>query len=466
MSNEIKIIGLNGIPLIKTGDNISDIIIKGLEDNKITLEDGDIIVIAQTIISKSRGRIINLKNIQPSKEAFKIFEKLKPKTKEHGIPLKSPELIQTILNESNQILKVEHVIITETIHGFVCANAGIDKSNVEGEYNVALLPKDSDEDAQIIRKDLKEKTNKEVAIIISDSFGRPFRIGAVGVAVGVAGIPSILDRRGEKDLFGYELQSTIVGQIDNLASAAQLIMGEANEGIPIIIIKGYSFNKSEKASINSIIRQKEIDLFRKKDDLINILKRRRSYKLEFEDREVDYGIIKECIDVARWAPNAHNNQCWRYIILEKNNEIRKNLIEHMNNKLIEDLKNDQKSEKYIEKKINKTKTNFLGAPYLVLLCLDTTDLEEYPDEDRNQKEFLMGVQSISASITSFLLILEMKNLAACWYCAPLFAEKIVKKELNLPDSFIPMAFITIGYPKRTVIPPSRKEVNEIIYKLK
>jgi len=194
MKNKIDLIGLKGIPLIQPGDDISQIILEALKSNKLNLEDGDILIIAQTIISKSNGRIRNLKSIIPSKRAMEIYEIITPNAKSKGIPIKSPELIQAILEESNEILKKEHVLITETRHGFVCANAGVDQSNVKGEYNITLLPQNPDNDANEIRKALKKNTKKNVAIIISDSFGRPFRVGAVGVALGISGINAVLDK--------------------------------------------------------------------------------------------------------------------------------------------------------------------------------------------------------------------------------------------------------------------------------
>ena len=466
LKNQIQIFGLRDIPLIKEGDKVSKIIIDALEKNGLILKDRDIFVIAQSLISKSKGRIRDLTDIEPSERALDLYEDITPKARNQGIPIKDPKLIQAILDESKQIIRAEHVLITETNHGFICADAGIDKSNVEGERNVTLLPKNPDEDAEMIRKILKSKYKKDIAIIISDSFGRAFRVGAVGVAIGVSGINPILDKRGEKDLFGYELQSTIIGQVDNLASAAQLVMGEADEGIPIVLIKGYNFELNENARIKPIIRKKEIDLFLENESgkLIKFLKNRRSYKLPFENKIVDKKIIEECIELAGWAPNAHNGQFWKYCIIEKGN-FRKKLLDKMNEKLRDDLLNNGKSEVFINAKINKTRINFLEAPILILLCLDTTDLEQYPDTERMQNEFILGVQSISTSATYLLLAFEMKKLAACWYCAPLFAKEIVKKTLKLPISYVPMAFFTVGYPIKEVKAPKRKELREIIHKL-
>ncbi|MEJ2294183.1 MAG: coenzyme F420-0:L-glutamate ligase, partial [Candidatus Lokiarchaeota archaeon] len=222
--SEIKLIGIKNIPFIKKGDNIADLIMKSLRSDNITLNEGDVLVIAQSIVSKSQGYVKTLKEITPSRRAYQIYEDLTEKTLDSEVSTKSPELIQAIIDESKEIIKTEHVIIVETKHGFICANAGIDKSNVE-QGNITLLPRDSDNEANKIRIKLKRLTNQNVAIIVSDSFGRPFRRGAVGVAVGISGIDALLDKRGCKDFYGRTLETTIVGQVDNLASAAQLMMG-------------------------------------------------------------------------------------------------------------------------------------------------------------------------------------------------------------------------------------------------
>ncbi len=467
MNENINIIGIKDIPLIKTGDDLPSIILNALKRNNLTLESGDILVIAQTIVSKSLGRILNLDNIKPSQEALKIYEKMAPLTRESGLPIKSPELIQAILDESKQVLKSEHVMVVETHQGFVCANAGIDQSNVGGKNSISLLPIDSDKEAKKIRNSLQQLTGKKIAIIISDSFGRAFRIGAIGVALGVSGLSPILDKRGKHDLFGKELQSTIIGQIDNLASSAQLIMGEADEGLPVVLIRGYEYDIDDNASIKQILRTKELDLFREEGVTMSfeeILRSRRSYKFKFSNRKVDKVLIKESIELACWAPNAHNSQLWRYIIMEQGNS-RKSLIDNMNRKLKDDLLRDGKTEDFIRKKSEKTRTSFLSSPYLILLCLDTRELEKYSDSERERNEYIMGVQSVSASATYLLLAFEIKGLAACWYCAPLFAKDIIKDTLNLPNSFIPMAFFTVGYSTKDSPKPNRKDLKDIIIKV-
>ncbi|TXT53526.1 MAG: Coenzyme F420:L-glutamate ligase [Promethearchaeota archaeon] len=467
MKNRIELIGLENIPKIKKGDSIPHIISKSLKDLDLELQDGDILLIAQSIISKSLGRVRDLTKIKPSKKAMKLYHQMKKEAIKESIPEKSPELIELILKESEEILQSEHVFIVETKYGFICANAGIDKSNIEGKNSVTLLPEDPDLEARNIREELEKQSKKEIAVIITDSFGRPFRIGSVGVAIGISGISALLDRRGGYDLYGKELQTTIVGHVDNLASAAQLMMGEGDEGLPIVLLRGYEFEKEEGISIQSIFREKETDLFRmtQKNLIESALRERRSYKLTFGDRNVDKELIKKCINLSRWAPSAHNKQQWRYIILGKE-KIRQDLIDEMNEKLKEDLREDGKSEDFIQRKIEKTRSNFLKAPYLILLCLDEEDLESYGDQERDENEFIMGIQSVSASATYLLLAFEAYELAACWYCAPLFAKGLIKKVLNLPNSFVPMAFFTVGHPLNIQKAPNRKDLDQIIYDIK
>jgi coenzyme F420-0:L-glutamate ligase/coenzyme F420-1:gamma-L-glutamate ligase len=462
MKDEIKIIGLKGIPLIEPGDCLDDIILTALKENNVTLNDGDIILIAQSIVSKSLGLIKDLKDVKPSQKAVDLYNEMLPFMIKHEIPVKNPELIQVILDESKSIIKARQTLIVETKQGFICANAGVDKSNVRGDSKVTLLPEDSDKEAEKIRTNLEKKAQKNVAVIITDSFGRAFRVGAVGVAVGLSGISALLDKRGSVDLYGKELKSTIVAQVDNLASTAQLLMGESNEGIPVVLIRGYKFERKEHESIQKINREKDVDLFRTSTQQLNtidILKSRRSYKSKFQDKDVDMKHILESIEIARWAPSAHNNQPWRYVIF-KRGKFREDLIDQMNQKLREDLTEEGVSDELICNKIQKTRVNFIEAPYLILLCIDNSENLKY---DHN--EFLMKMQSASASATYLLLAFHTKGLSACWYCAPLFTQEIIRKYLSLPKTFIPIAFFTVGYPTRKQKVPLRKKLNEVLYEV-
>lgn len=250
--NAIQIIGIRGIPIIKVGDNIAQLICAFAEKQGTPVENGDIIVITHVIVSRAEGRIIDLDKVTPSEFARTIAEV-------HG---KDPALIETVLRESKSIRRMgDGKLITETKQGFVCANSGIDKSNVVGETIVALLPEDSDNSAAKIRQEIRRLTDSDVAVIISDTHGRPLREGEINIAIGVAGIKPIRDRRGEKDLFGYVLKVKRTAVADELASTAELVIGQAQEAIPVAIIRGYNYQKSEDAKATDLIRSKEKDLF-------------------------------------------------------------------------------------------------------------------------------------------------------------------------------------------------------------
>lgn len=247
---------LPGIPLVKPGDDLATLILEAIKREDLTLADGDILIVAQKIVSKSEGRSINLEDVIPSPEAIDLAQRID----------KDARLIELILQESKSILRAQQgVIIVEHRLGFVCANAGIDHSNVCGldrsEQRVLLLPENPDASAARLRKSLEEKCDVSLGVLIIDSHGRSWRMGTAGVAIGLSGLPGLVDLRGEPDLFGYTLQITQVGAADELASAASLVMGQAAEGTPVVHARGFPYGLRE-GGLNELIRPKEQDLFR------------------------------------------------------------------------------------------------------------------------------------------------------------------------------------------------------------
>ncbi|MGP3667545.1 MAG: coenzyme F420-0:L-glutamate ligase [Candidatus Bathyarchaeota archaeon] len=254
MNNDrLEIIGVKGIPIIKPGDDIAEIVCDAIKKQGLKLEDNDILVISQTIVSKAEGLIFTLKKIKPSVQAKIISE----------LTSKPAEIVEVILRESKRIIRLRGKnLITQTKHGFICANSGVDVSNVSGGDSVTTLPRDPDESARKIRNKIKKLTDRDVAVIISDTSGRPLRMGQVNIAIGVSGLNPILDRRGEKDLFGYTLKVKQIAIADELASAAELIIGEADEGVPVAIIKGYTkYVKNNNAKASILARPIKQDLF-------------------------------------------------------------------------------------------------------------------------------------------------------------------------------------------------------------
>lgn len=249
----VKIIAVESLPLFKEGDNIGQFICDAAEKQKTPIQENDVIVVTHVAVSKVEGNVVNLDEVVPSDRALEIAAKV----------FKDPAMVEVILRETKEIVRMgPNSLITETRNGIVSANAGVDRSNVKGDRNVALLPVNPDASAQNIRREIKERTGKNVAVIVSDTHGRPLRMGEINIAIGIAGIKPIRDRRGEKDLFGYVLHVKQTCIADELASAAELVIGQASEGIPAAIIRGYKYQALENASAKNLTRPKEKDMFR------------------------------------------------------------------------------------------------------------------------------------------------------------------------------------------------------------
>jgi coenzyme F420-0:L-glutamate ligase/coenzyme F420-1:gamma-L-glutamate ligase len=244
---------LEGIPLIQEGDDLARLITDALERHGIQLERGDILVLAQKIISKAEGRRVFLGTVKPSNQANELAEQTE----------KDARLVQLILDESAEILRARiGLIVVEHRLGFVSANAGIDHSNVdEQEGWVLLLPKDPDTSADKLRNRFEEASGERLGVLIIDSHGRAWREGTVGVAIGVSGLPGVVDLRGRRDLFGRELRATTVGAADELAAAASIVMGQAGEGFPVVHVRGFPYPLRE-GRLRELLRAKEGDEFR------------------------------------------------------------------------------------------------------------------------------------------------------------------------------------------------------------
>lgn len=242
----LELIGVEGLPEVRPGDDLGELIA-----SRSRLERGDVLVVAQKVVSKSEGRLINFRSIRASDEAKRIASRL--------VASPDPRIVQVILDESVRVLRSERVLITETRHGFVCANSGVDHSNVPSSDELALLPHDPDASADRLRERLLELTGVEVGVIVSDTFGRPWRLGIVNVALGVAGLPAVIDLRGSPDDDGKELQATVLAIADDIAAAAGLVMGKTNRA-PVVIVRGLAWKGTGTG--RDLIRPEAEDLFR------------------------------------------------------------------------------------------------------------------------------------------------------------------------------------------------------------
>ena len=255
MVGQINIIALEGVPLVHPGDDLVEIIINALTLSNECLKNDDVLVVAQKIISKAEGRIVALDSVSPSERAEKLAIELG----------KDPRQIELVLQESREIVRSKPgVVIVEQNLGLVMANAGIDRSNVvqqsEQEY-VLLLPVDPDASSNRLREKINKRLGVKVGIIINDSIGRAWRIGTTGHAIGVAGLPAVIDLRGEKDMFGKELLVSEQAVADELASAASLLQGQASEAVPIVVVRGFKSNATNQTA-KALIRERDMDMFR------------------------------------------------------------------------------------------------------------------------------------------------------------------------------------------------------------
>jgi coenzyme F420-0:L-glutamate ligase/coenzyme F420-1:gamma-L-glutamate ligase len=251
----LALLPVKGLPLIGEGDPLADLVVEALGAAGEGFLAGDVLVLAQKIVSKAEGRVVRLDDVTPSADAQQLAAGTE----------KDPRLVELILRESREVLRTRSgLIVVEDRRGFVCANAGIDRSNIEqhdrGE-EVALLPADADASARRIRERLRELTGLAVPVVINDSHGRAWREGTVGVAIGLAGMTAVWDRRGEVDLTGYTLQHTVIGLADEIAAAASLLMGPAAEGVPAVVIRGLNVPAGDGRA-RDLQRPRELDLFR------------------------------------------------------------------------------------------------------------------------------------------------------------------------------------------------------------
>ena len=252
MAEPISIAPVTGLPLIKEGDDLSALILASLAQQDVTLIDGDVLVLAQKIVSKSEGRQVELASVKPSDKALSLAKEVD----------KDPRIVELILSESEEVVRhTKGVLIVAHKLGFVHANAGIDQSNVEGNDTVLLLPKDSDKSARDLRNQIEAATDKTIGVVIADSFGRAWRKGTVGVAIGASGVDTLLDERGKQDLVGRDLEITEIGRADELAAAAGLAMGQAGEGIPVALVRGLKTVDAQEG-VGKLLRAKNEDLFR------------------------------------------------------------------------------------------------------------------------------------------------------------------------------------------------------------
>ena len=252
MVPQITVIGITGIPEVNEGDDLAPLIFDAAQAQGTPLEANDVVVVTQKIVSKAEGAVVDLRDVEPSPLAEEFARQYD----------KDPRHVEVVLRETRRIVRMDRgILIVESKHGFICANAGVDASNVPGEEKVSLLPKDPDGSAHRLRIGLMDRVGSPLAVIISDTFGRPWRMGNTDVAIGVAGINPLRDYRGETDPYGYSLRVSVAAIADQIASAAELVAGKTSQ-VPVAITRGYPHSPDEVATVKPLLREASLDLFR------------------------------------------------------------------------------------------------------------------------------------------------------------------------------------------------------------
>jgi coenzyme F420-0:L-glutamate ligase/coenzyme F420-1:gamma-L-glutamate ligase len=446
---------LSGVPMVKPGDDLAGIILGALAASNETLRDGDVLVIAQKIVSKAQDRFVRLDTVTPSADAERLAREVN----------KDARLVDLILRESTEVVRHRRdVLIVAHRLGLVMANAGIDQSNVDQGVNddtALLLPENPDATCAELRAALRAHTGAEVAIIINDSHGRAFRNGTVGVAIGASGLAALADLRGAPDLYGRRLLSTEVALADEIASAASLLMGQASEGRPIVLARGVLHAPAEGAAAD-LVRPKKIDLFRAapRPSTSELLARRRSIR-RYTQAPVSDDVIKQVLEAAINAPSAHNRQPWRFAVL-KDAAAKERLARAMGERLREDRGRDGDASEQIEQDVARSFARITAAPVAIVVSLTMEDMDAYPDARRTAAEHQMAVQGTAMAMQNLLLAAHAAGLGASIMCGPLFCPDVVRAALTLPAQWEPQAVITMGVPANAGKPYRRRALSEVV----
>ena len=407
-SQSLTVTGVSGLPEIADGADLAALITGAAP----VLADGDIVVVTSKIVSKAEGRVIRADREQAiDDETVRVVARRGPAR------------------------------IVETRHGLVLAAAGVDNSNtVPG--TVALLPEDPDGSARRLRKALRERTGATVGVIITDTMGRPWRVGQTDTAIGAAGVAPLRDYRGQADTFGIPLEVTLAAVADEIAAAADLVKGKTS-GIPVAIVGGLSelVTESDGPGAQALIRPAAEDMFRYGS--ADVLTARRTVR-EFADVPVEPAAVRRAIAAAITAPAPHHSTPWRFAVLESA-AARTALLDDMLAAWIADLRGDGFTEEQITRRVRRGEP-LRRAPLIIVPCLVAEAAHDYPDERRAAAEREMFVVAMGAAVQNLLVALAVEGLGSCWVSSTLFCRPVAAGALGLPAGWEPVGAVGVGHP--------------------
>ena len=428
-SSGIEILPVRGLPEVTEGDDLAGLIAEALVAEGTSLEDGDVVAVTQKVVSKAEGRLVpdgERKAEWVAKEAHRV------------------------------VARRGGMLIAETAHGFVCANAGVDASNV-AEGLLSLLPEDPDRSAERIRGGLERRTGRTVGVVVTDTFGRPWRRGLVNVAIGCSGLPSLVDLRGTSDHFGRMLEVTVVAVADEVAAAAGMVMGKADR-VPVAVVRGVVPGSAGPGRARDLVRHPADDLFRWSP--LQAISARRTVR-EFGEGEVPREVVVEAAAAALTAPvphgSRHRTRPWLWVVLERG-PVRRRLLGVMAAAWRRDLEGDGLTEATIARRVARSDAVLGEAPLLAVPFLSVSAADDYPDPRRREAERDMFLLATGAGVQNFMLALHAQGYGSCWISSSLFCKEEAADALGLGPEWLAMGAVGCG-PLPRGEPPARPPVD-------